>query len=409
MTQLDKAVLRELGARYMEYASLPIQNEKINLWKALNRGQMKRPMVVIDQLPWSELNTNGELDCVVTDEYFRNIEASLRMQIYKWRHFPVDMVLDPYIAIPRAITNTGYGINAEVDRVFSENNDVAAQHFHNLINNEEDVAKIKDMQITHDEKKSEEYMQAAKEIFDGIADVKFSGMQFHLGVWDYLTMLMGVENIYIALIDEPELMHQCMRRITDSVLAGIKQANDLRIHDDIANACHCSYIFTDELLPEAGKGKGPVSENCWSMGLAQLFTSVSPQVTEEFELPYITEMAKHFGMIYYGCCDRLDDRMDVVKRIPNLKKLSCSPWSNKRRFAEQLGREIVMSAKPNPAYLAEGTMDEAEIRRDLQETVDIARAENVNLELILKDISSVRHDPKRLTRWAEIAMEVVGS
>ena len=33
----------------------------------------------------------------------------------------------------------------------------------------------------------------------------------------------------------------------------------------------------------------------------------------------------------------------------------------------------------------------------------------VNLELLLKDISTVRYQPERITRWAEIAMSIVGA
>ena len=54
-----------------------------------------------------------------------------------------------------------------------------------------------------------------------------------------------------------------------------------------------------------------------------------------------------------------------------------------------------------------GRPDEEEIRRDIRRTVDAAKAHGANLELILKDISTVRSQPERLTRWAEIAMEEV--
>ena len=38
-----------------------------------------------------------------------------------------------------------------------------------------------------------------------------------------------------------------------------------------------------------------------------------------------------------------------------------------------------------------------------------AKDNNVNLEFILKDISTVRGDVSRLDKWAEIAMRVVES
>ena len=116
-------------------------------------------------------------------------------------------------------------------------------------------------------------------------------------------------------------------------------------------------------------------------------------------------MAEPFGTIYYGCCDRLDDRLDLVKKIPHVRKVSCSPWSDRKAFAERIGPELIMSNKPNPAYVATDALDEDVIRADLRQTITLAQENRVNLELILKDISTVRHQPERLARWAAIAME----
>lgn len=405
----DKEVLRRLAAEYMEFALLPIQKEKVELWKALNRGKMVRPMITIDQLPWNELNVNDELTLQVSDPFWRAFEDNLRKQIYKWKHFPVDMVLDPFLTIPLSVTYSGYGLQAEVEKLnYDSTSEVNAQHFETLIKDMDDVEKIKDIVITHDEAAGEHIMQEAKEIFDGVAPIRMShGFQFHLGVWDYLTTVMGIENIYIDLIERPEFLHAVMRRVTDATIAGIKCANELKLHDDIISTCHCSHIFTDDLLPDCGAGKGSTSENCWAFGLAQLFTSVSPAVTEEFELPYISDMAKYFGAIYYGCCDRLDDRLDIIKKIPNVRKVSCSPWSDRENFAANIGPDLVMSNKPNPAFLATDTFDEDVIRQDIKRTCAAAKNNGVNLELIQKDVSTVRYDPQRLTRWAEIAMEIV--
>jgi hypothetical protein len=114
-------------------------------------------------------------------------------------------------------------------------------------------------------------------------------------------------------------------------------------------------------------------------------------------------------MIYYGCCDRLDDRLDMVLTIPNLKKVSCSPWADRDAFAEKIGPKVIMSNKPTPALVATASLDEEEIRKDLQWTVKAAKRNNVNLEIVLKDISTVKCEPERLTRWADIAMDVVNN
>ncbi|MFA7673799.1 MAG: hypothetical protein WCY62_08105 [Clostridia bacterium] len=409
LTKNEIKVLQDTAKTYMEYASLPIQKEKINLWKAINRSKMQRPMVVIDQIPWNEMNVNGELDMVVEDPVFKRVERDLKQAIYKWRHFPVDMVLDPFIRVPMALNNTGYGLKVEEKTLYASGN-VSSHVFTNQLATMEDGKKIKDMIITHDEAETKSRYEVASQIFKGIAPVEMEGSIFHLGVWDHLSQFMGVENIYFDLIDEPEKLHFFMERMTQSVLSAIQCTNDLKIYNVNSNVCHCSYIYTDELLPDSGKGKQPaITQNGWGFGLAQLFSSVSPDVTKEFEIPYITRMAEKFGMIYYGCCDRLDDRLDMVKTIPNLKKVSCSPWSLREEFAEKIGPKIIMSNKPTPAFLATETLDEDVIRKDLQRTVDAARKNNANVEMILKDISTTKCQPQRLTKWAEIAMDVVNN
>ena len=408
-TQKDKEILRKLATRYMEIAQLPVQKEKIALWKAINRGKMERPMVVIDQLPWNELNRTGELNCQIEDPTWRGVEQNLRETIYKWDHFPVDMVVDPFITIPQAISSTGIGISAHTTYLADDPNSTAkSKHFDNLIHDMEDVEKIQIPVITYDEKASELWMQEAADIFGGVAPILQGGVgNVHLGVWDTISQLMGVEDIYYGFIDTPELLHAAMERLTQAVISSVEQYNKFDIFNSNINTCHCSYIYTDELLPDAGAGKGHQSKDCWAFGLAQLFSSVSPALMEEFEMPYICRMAEYFGMIYYGCCDRLDDRLDWVKKIPHLKKVSCSPWSDRDNFAANIGPDLIMSNKPTPAFLAEETFRPDVIRDDLQHTYDAAKRNGVNLEYILKDISTVRDQPQRLTEWAEIAMRVV--
>ncbi|MCQ2445481.1 MAG: hypothetical protein MJ141_01170 [Clostridia bacterium] len=75
------------------------------------------------------------------------------------------------------------------------------------------------------------------------------------------------------------------------------------------------------------------------------------------------------------------------------------------KFAEKLDPKYIMSNKPNPALLAGDVFDEEEVRKDLRRTIKAARSNGLNLEMLLKDISTVKYEPQRLWRWAEIAAE----
>ena len=404
LTKQECGVLRELAARYAEIAALPIQQEKRRLWLRLNTLKMERPMVLIDQIPWNEMDVDGSLRCQVEAPYWRKVEENLRHTLYQWAHMPADMVALPYLCLPRPIQSSGWGIEIQKDRVISleEGATASSSQYRNQIQEPEDLEKIQMPQITLDRAQEEEIVQQAHAVLDGIIDFQMTGLCLHLGLWDWISQWMGVENCYIELIDRPEMMHALMEKLTRGTLGMIQQLNQIEGFDIHSAKCHCSHTFLPDLPGEDGKA---LSNNAWAFGLAQLFTAVSPSITAEFELPYMERIFPCFGAIYYGCCEKLDDRLDVIRRLPKIRKLSCSPWSDREHFAETMPDFCVMSNKPSPALLAGDSLDEEEIRRDLKRTIAAAKRYGRGLEMILKDLSTVRHQPQRIWTWARIALE----
>ena len=121
------------------------------------------------------------------------------------------------------------------------------------------------------------------------------------------------------------------------------------------------------------------------------------------------DLASRFGLVYYGCCDPLDGKLREVRMIPNVRKISMSPWAKQERGAEGIGGDFVFSRKPNPALLAWDDFRIDAVREELVATREVTEKHGCPLELILKDISTVRYEPQRLWEWAEIARRVVGA
>ena len=410
MNSKDMVVLRRLASEYAEAAALPMQDEKRRLWRKLNALSMERPMVVIDQMPWGELNTKGDLDCQVQDPYWRGVEQQLRRTLYQWKYLPVDMVLNPYISLPRPVHNSGWGISVVEDTIAYRAGDdsaVLSHSYENQIKTLDDVERIKTPVLTLDRQREVQIMEEAHALLDGIIPFVMVGQVMYFGMWDLIATWMGVENSYIAMVDEPELVHALMEKLCKAQLGLMEQMDAIGLCDVHSNICHCSYTFSD--VPKVGDGGriDPVCANAWGFGLAQLFTSVSPGLMNEFEFEYMKPLFERCGAIYYGCCDRLDDRMEYVDQLPNVRKVSCSPWSDRERFAEKLPQRMIMSNKPTPAMLAGTQLNEDALRADLRRTIEAAKAYGRNLEIILKDISTVRGNPAQLHRWAQIAMEEV--
>lgn len=404
VTNDEKDVLRRLAEKYMEYAISPKNKSRRELWRSLNCMRMQKPMVTIDQMPWDELAVDEELVCKVEDAYFRKVETTLRRAVYKWEHLSADTVLDPYIVLPRPLINSGFGLKTQ-NIEHSSDGLIKSHVFVDQLKNEQDVNKIHTPTLQIDDKAEQEIMDLAQEIFNGIAPVRWSGITLHAGLWDFISFWKGVENCYIDLIEQPELIHAIMERFSSATIEYIDNINRLGVYDVSNNVCHCSYTFNDRVSDEERLNCKGTTDKGWTFSMAQLFTAVSPEINKEFEVPYLTKIFERFDSVYYGCCERLDDRLDVIDKMPNIRKISCSPWSDREHFASVLPKKYIMSNKPNPSYLADVSFDEDVVRKDLRRTILLAKENNLCLELLLKDISTVKNDPKRLWRWSEIAYE----
>ncbi len=411
LTANEKASLRELALRYANYAALPIHAEKAKLWEALNTGHMMRPMVLLDQLPWNEIDPLGKLNGTVADPYWSWFEHLLRHKLYQWEHFPADMVLPPYLLLPSPARSSGYGIDRAVHFSGENENAVRAQSFECLFNTLEDVEKIQTPHLIYDREQQARITAEANELFDGIIGWRFEGITLHMGIWDYIAERMGVTNVYMALYDDPDLLHAMMERFTEATLSLIDEIDAAKAANLYDPYCHCSHTFLPDDARSGNVCKdgqiGGAASEAWGFGLAQLFTSVSPDVTEEFEVAYMKRLFPRFKHIYYGCCDRLDDRMDRILQLPNVRKISCSPWSNADVFAERIPKDLVMSAKPNPAFFAAKTFDLDAIRTDLRAKIAAAKRNSANLEFIFKDVSTVNGNPQILTDTAKAAVELM--
>jgi hypothetical protein len=108
--QAERDVLRTLAHEIAEIAALPIQQQTRTLWKALNGLVPARPMALIDEVPWHEMDVGGELALQTQDDAYRGFEQVLREKLYTWRHMRLDMVVEPVIDVPKVIHSSGFGI-----------------------------------------------------------------------------------------------------------------------------------------------------------------------------------------------------------------------------------------------------------------------------------------------------------
>ncbi|NCC48829.1 MAG: hypothetical protein EOM13_07215, partial [Clostridia bacterium] len=276
ISQHDKQILRRLASEIAEIAALPVQEEKRMLWTQLNRLKMKRPMVEIVQVCWHEM-PEDELALRCEDPMARLYEQTFRRVLYQWHHFPVDRVVDPFVRVPLAISNSGFGIETQETIALTDAaNDVVSHAFVNQFERDEDLEKIRLSVIRHDAAESERRMDQAHELFDGLIEVRAQGMVPYLSVWDPISMWMGVENVLYALVDRPEFMLAMARRMVNGYMAMLDQLEEQGLLTGPQSLIHCTGAFTDELPAKGFQPEKPRTKDIWMFGLAQMFSTVSP-------------------------------------------------------------------------------------------------------------------------------------
>jgi hypothetical protein len=402
----DRDVVRELARQVAEIAALPVQEEKRALWRRLNALDPVRPMVMIDQVCWNEMAPADALALQCQDPDCRYYEERFRKTLFQWEHFRVDMVVDPFVRTPLAVQNSGFGVRCQEHTAVTDATSAVVGHlYENQFQTDADLNRIGQPTVSHDQVETARRLEVAHDLFDELLAVRPWGYDPYLSLWDPIATWMSVEDALYAMIDRPEFMHDMLRRMTDGYLSMLDQMEQEGLLCGPQSLIHCTGAWCDELPAEGYDPARPRTRDLWMFGLAQMLGSVSPAMFREFEVEYTARIAARFGLVYYGCCDPLDGKMNEVRMIPNVRKVSMSPWVDQRRGAEAIGRDFVFSRKPNPAHLAMEGFDVALIRADLNDTRDVCREYGCPLELILKDISTVRYQPQRLFDWANIAME----
>ncbi len=393
-------VVRELAKRYAEIAALPRQQETIDGWRRLNGLQQTRPMVRIDQLPWEELPW-GEDRMVNQEGMLKQMERRLRMTLYVWDHFKADMVVLPYFGISKTVRNDRLGPAMAVERKG------LSQHFAAQLATIEEVEALRTQAIEVDPELDQRRLAETSEILDGILPVRLTGIGRHTGLWDLISTKISPERMLYDLIDRPDYVMVLINKFVEMESGILDQYEQHGLLEAAPPEIHCTGAFCDELPSPEYDGKKAMAKDTWVFSMAQMFSEVSPAMQEEYDIDPLKPLLERYGLVYYGCCEPLHNKIDIVRKIRNVRKISISPWAKKEIAAEKIHGDYVFSAKPNPSHVAMGSFDADLIRKDLQETVDICRRHNTPCELILKDISTVCNDPSRLTQWEAIAMEVV--
>ena len=116
---------------------------------------------------------------------------------------------------------------------------------------------------------------------------------------------------------------------------------------------------------------------------------------------------KRFGLLSYGCCERVDEIWPQISRWKNLRKLSVSPFNNERQVGEFLrDTNIIYYSKPRAEYVTNsGPLDEDAIVRCFREIAE--SASGCILEVAQREVGTIYRDYDRGRRYVQLARETL--
>ena len=226
-----------------------------------------------------------------------------------------------------------------------------------------------------------------------------------LGITLPAVMLRGMTNMLMDFVDQPDNLKALFYIISKAHLEKLDYFEEhglLSLNNDGTYVGSGGYGFTDELPQSDFSGKVRCSD-IWGFAESQETVSVSPKMYEEFIFPYEKPILDRFGLTCYGCCEPLDSRWGTVKEHHKLRRVSCSPWADCEKMAENLEDNYIFSMKPAPVDLARPDVDWDKIRTDLRRSLEITRG--CVVEIVMKDNHTIAHRPDNVTTWCRIAKE----
>ena len=408
----DTQIVHDLARQVAEIAALPYQQERIDLWTRLNRLERVKPLIHVQAIApniWEELLPESTTESA--DPACRAQERELRKTIYCWENFRDDRVVDDRVVCPIVvhgdIRQQGFGMKRNIE---PSKEPSGAYAILNSLEGEADVEKIPtEVTLTVDWDETERRYARLCELYDGILRVEKRGPDFFwLPVMDQFIQWRGIQQMFMDLLDRPEWVHRALERITTGYLSNLEQYEELgllSLGNGNTKLGSGGYGWTDQLPQPDFDGEHVRIKDLWGRCATQIFTEgVSPGMHDEFGIRYEKRLLQRFGLGTYGCCEPLHNKMHVVRKIGNLRRVSMSPWVDIDVASAAVGRDYVYTHKPNPSIVS---MEQwhPDLARDQLRTAFEKTRDNV-LELNLQDLHTVRNEPQRLTEWTRIAMEL---
>jgi hypothetical protein len=398
----ERELLRILAEELAELASRPEEAERRQLWYDHNALKPTRPLILCDpENGWNEILPEKNLKS--RNEIARAWELALRKEIFWAAEMGDDRVCEPVFNIPYVYNESNWGFD-ELKTGVSEGG--SFKYETRLFDYEKEFHKLKFPEIRVDYEATERNRAFAEELFGDLIKVKVKGIWWWtLGLtWTVIT-IRGLENFMTDMCLYPDHLKRLMAFLRDGILAKLDFLEEnglLSLNNDGTYVCSGGFGYTHELPSSGFEGKVRPFD-MWGFSESQETVSVHPDMFEEFVFQYQLPIAEKFGLNCYGCCEPLDSRWHIIKKLPRLRRISVSPWADVNLMSEYLGQNYIFSRKPSPTDISVPNPDWNRIRKNLREFTLSTR--NNRTEIIMKDNHTIGNNPDNVKTWCRIAQE----
>lgn len=396
----DKLILVNLAKKVFEISQREIERKKKEVWVAHNDLKLRKPLVFCDpENAWNEIITEKNLNC--SGVLARKWEMVLKKEIFWATNLKDDKVIEPYFNIGYTHKNSGWGLDAKFQFVKG-----GSYTWISPLNDFSDLKKLRYPIISINSNLTNQTLELANEVFGDYLKVRVKGIWWWtLGLTMILVFLRGLERTMVDMYDNPSIIHEIMKFLMKGTLMQLKflEGNGLLSLNNDHYVGSGGFGYTDQLPKKGFCEKKVRLIDIWGFAESQETIGISPSMFEEFIFKYQLPLLELFGLTCYGCCEPLEKRWNIIKKIPNLRRVSVSSWANFAQMAENLQDKYIYSLKVKPTDVTQPMLDEDTSRKRLRNILE--QCNGCILEIILKDTQTIGRNPKNLIRWVEIAKE----
>lgn len=400
----DREILRQRAKLQRDYANSPRNEDILKKWRAQAEGRRDSPPVRLLFSNFRHEVITPRLQCEGAQA--RRIEGSLLGTLVGRELFDDDTPISPTFDIGWHTQVKPFGISPVVTRAEGPN----AQGFHIdpvISDLAAELDKLRGGSFGVDREGTARRRELLEDILGDILPVRMVMGSLGGAITNPLVHLMGMEAYYMAMYDCPDALHEVMEMATtvyEQYYDFLEKEQLLLPTNGLSPLYQESFAFTDE-LPEDAVTR---TTQCWGFLESQETTAVSPETFGEFVFPYQQRLVDRFGLLSYGCCERVDAIWpDYLSTWSNLRKLSVAPFNDEPRIGNYLrGSRVVYYSKPRAEFVTcDGPLDDAAITAYFKGVCEAASG--CLFEIAQREVGTIFGDYERGRHYVRLAKQAV--